>query len=105
MHHRYSATQAQRELLEFIKGYAAEHGVAPSYGEMAEATDSWRNAVHRRVEALVERGHLRKIPNRARALAVIPERVPLSYPSPRAEFFVVQRVDDQAVLVPMEGKR
>ena len=111
----YSATRAQQKLLDFIKAYIAQHGVAPSYGEMAEGVGSWRSRMHARVESLIERGRLRKLPNRARALEVIPEP-PTVYPRviqgaprliplmiyPDAKMFVWS--DEAKALVPMERK-
>lgn len=111
--HTYSTTAAQLRLLNFIKAYIAEHGVAPSYRDMELGTGIRRSRCHSRVMQLVERGRLRKLDHRARALEVIPEPftprarvIPLDRYGPHnAKMFVVERVNDQAKLVPMEGKK
>lgn len=64
-----SLTRKQAELLDFIIGRIDETGIAPSFEEMKEAMSlSSKSGVHRLIDALVERGHLRRIPNRARSL-------------------------------------
>lgn len=74
--HSYSTTAAQLRLLNFIKAYIAEHGHAPSYRDMEHGTGIRRSRCHSRVMQLVERGRLRKLDHRARALEVIPESSP-----------------------------
>lgn len=65
-------TQKQRDLLAFIERRLAEDGVSPSFDEMREAVGlRSKSGVHRLIGALVERGFLRRLPNRARALEVI----------------------------------
>lgn len=68
-------TQKQKELLEFIASHVAEtNGVAPSFEEMKEAVSlKSKSGVHRLVTALEQRGHIRKLPNRARAIEVVKE--------------------------------
>ncbi|WP_136161106.1 transcriptional repressor LexA [Sphingomonas flavalba] len=70
-------TRKQHELICFIHDRLAESGVSPSFEEMKEALDlKSKSGVHRLVNALVERGYIRRLPNRARALEVLraPER-------------------------------
>ncbi|HWK36921.1 transcriptional repressor LexA [Sphingomonas sp.] len=70
-------TRKQYELLCFIDDRLRESGVSPSFEEMKEALDlKSKSGVHRLISALEERGFLRRLPNRARALEVIkmPER-------------------------------
>ncbi len=70
-------TRKQHELLCFIYDRLAETGVSPSFEEMKEALDlKSKSGVHRLISALEERGFIRRLPNRARALDVVkmPER-------------------------------
>jgi repressor LexA len=67
-------TAKQRELIVFIQQRLEETGVSPSFEEMKEALDlKSKSGVHRLISALEERGFLRRLPNRARALEVIRE--------------------------------
>ncbi|MBW4329304.1 transcriptional repressor LexA [Stakelama sp. CBK3Z-3] len=70
-------TRKQHELICFIADRLNETGVSPSFEEMKEALDlKSKSGVHRLISALEERGFLRRLPNRARALEVLkmPER-------------------------------
>jgi len=70
-------TRKQHELLTFIHERLGETGVSPSFEEMKEALDlKSKSGVHRLISALEERGFIRRLPNRARALEVVkmPER-------------------------------
>ena len=65
-------TRKQHELLRFIQVRLEESGVSPSFEEMKEALDlKSKSGVHRLISALEERGFIRRLPNRARALEVI----------------------------------
>lgn len=65
-------TAKQHELLRFIQQRLEETGISPSFEEMKEALDlKSKSGVHRLISALEERGFLRRLPNRARALEVI----------------------------------
>ncbi len=65
-------TAKQRELLMFIDGRLHESGVSPSFDEMREALAlKSKSGVHRLISALEERGFIRRLANRARALEVI----------------------------------
>src|SRR6478735_2946967 len=65
-------TRKQHELLCFINDRLGEAGVSPSFEEMKEALDlKSKSGVHRLISALEERGFIRRLPNRARALEVI----------------------------------
>src|SRR3982751_6458019 len=62
-------TKKQRELLLFINDRIKETGVSPSFDEMKEALDlASKSGIHRLITALEERGFLRRLPHRARAL-------------------------------------
>ena len=65
-------TAKQRELLIFIDQRLGETGISPSFDEMREALDlKSKSGVHRLISALEERGFIRRLPNRARALEVV----------------------------------
>jgi repressor LexA len=65
-------TRKQNELLTFIHGRLEESGVSPSFEEMKEALDlKSKSGVHRLISALEERGFIKRLPNRARALEVV----------------------------------
>ena len=65
-------TAKQRELLLFIDNRLNESGISPSFDEMREALDlKSKSGVHRLISALEERGFIRRLPNRARALEVV----------------------------------
>lgn len=65
-------TAKQHELLRFIQQRLEETGISPSFEEMKEALDlKSKSGVHRLISALEERGFLRRLPNRARALEVV----------------------------------
>jgi repressor LexA len=65
-------TAKQRELLLFIDQRLKQDGISPSFDEMREALDlKSKSGVHRLISALEERGFIRRLPNRARALEVL----------------------------------
>lgn len=65
-------TRKQHELIRFIQSRLEESGVSPSFEEMKEALDlKSKSGVHRLISALEERGFIRRLPNRARALEVL----------------------------------
>lgn len=65
-------TRKQHELLRYIHRHLGETGVSPSFEEMKEALDlKSKSGVHRLISALEERGFIRRLPNRARALEVL----------------------------------
>lgn len=65
-------TRKQHELLRFIQLRLEETGISPSFEEMKEALDlRSKSGVHRLISALEERGFIRRLPNRARALEVL----------------------------------
>lgn len=67
-------TRKQHELLTFIQTRLEDSGISPSFEEMKEALDlKSKSGVHRLISALEERGFIRRLPNRARALEVIRE--------------------------------
>jgi len=65
-------TQKQKELLLFIHSRLQESGVPPSFDEMKDALElKSKSGIHRLITALEERGFIRRLPHRARALEVI----------------------------------
>lgn len=65
-------TAKQQELLIFIQRRLEEGGVSPSFDEMKDALDlRSKSGIHRLISALEERGFIRRLPNRARALEVL----------------------------------
>ena len=81
-------TRKQHELLMFIHQRIGETGISPSFDEMKEALDlKSKSGIHRLITALEERGFIRRLPHRARALEVV--RFPESSAEPtRAKGFV-----------------
>lgn len=83
-------TRKQSELLRFIQQRLAESGVPPSFDEMKEALDlKSKSGIHRLILALEERGFIRRLPNRARALEVLrlPESTGGGAPRPGRQRF------------------
>jgi len=65
-------TRKQLELLRFVHERLKETGVPPSFDEMKDALDlRSKSGIHRLITALEERGFIRRLPNRARAIEVI----------------------------------
>lgn len=93
-------TQRMREARDYIDHYIRAHGgVSPSFEEIKTGLGlASKGRVHMLVENLVERGYLRRR-GCHRGLEVIRPRPPLTYP--HAAYFVVERRDERAVLVPL----
>ena len=75
-------TPKQKELLLFINERLRESGIPPSFDEMKEALDlRSKSGIHRLITALEERGFIRRLPHRARALEILklPETVSSTY--------------------------
>jgi repressor LexA len=106
-------TAKQHELLHFIQQRLDASGISPSFEEMKEALGlKSKSGIHRLISALEERGFLRRLPNRARALEVlkVPEAartpvrndnvVPLRKPAPALKPIAANDV----IEVPLHGK-
>lgn len=108
-------TAKQHELLHFIQERLDTSGISPSFEEMKEALGlKSKSGIHRLISALEERGFLRRLPNRARALEVlkVPEAakpavrndrdniVPLRKPAPALRPIAANDI----VEVPLHGK-
>lgn len=82
-------TRKQHELLMFIHERMKESGVPPSFDEMKDALDlKSKSGIHRLITALEERGFIRRLPNRARAMEVVrlPDSMNPSLGGKRAKF-------------------
>ena len=80
-------TRKQHELLRFIQERLRESGVPPSFDEMKDALDlRSKSGIHRLIMALEERGFIRRLPNRARALEIIKMPDGLGAPQQRPRF-------------------
>ena len=98
-------TRKQQELLLYIDERLHQSGVSPSFEEMKEALDlKSKSGVHRLISALEERGFIRRLPNRARALEVlkVPEvrgaaSVSAAPPAPR-------RAANDVLDIPLHGR-
>jgi repressor LexA len=65
-------TRKQHELLVFVHQRLKESGIPPSFDEMKDALDlRSKSGIHRLIKALEERGFIKRLPNRARAIEVI----------------------------------
>lgn len=104
-------TKKQHELICFIADRLAETGVSPSFEEMKDALDlKSKSGVHRLISALEERGFLRRLPNRARALEVVkmPERGETKKPAAKSNVVTMVRPAPQpandVVEIPLHGR-
>jgi repressor LexA len=106
-------TRKQHDLVCFINDRLAESGVSPSFEEMREALDlKSKSGVHRLISALEERGFIRRLANRARALEVLrmperPEKKVVRGPSPRRDAAARPALPQPAndvVEVPLHGR-
>jgi len=65
-------TRKQKELLEFLTTHAEKHDVPPSFDEMRDALGlASKSGIHRLVSGLEERGYIRRLANRARAIEIL----------------------------------
>ncbi len=98
-------TIKQHSLLKFIDEYIARKGVSPSFEEMKRAVRlQSKSGVHRLILALEERGFLRRLPNRARALEVL--KVPTNIDAPKPRLIQKPRIGlgDSGSRIPLLGK-
>src|SRR5512134_3491812 len=99
-------TKKQYELLLFIDNRLKESGVSPSFDEMKDALGlRSKSGIHRLMTGLEERGFIRRLPHRARALEVVrlPENLTLGSKRRTAETFAptVIKGDFRLAGVPM----
>ena len=94
-------THRQMTLLRFIDKRIKESGIPPSYDEMAEALKMRsKSGAHQLVRALQERGYIRRLSNRARAIEVL--KVPMNRESGPNAIFVSN--DDDSQRLPVMGR-
>ena len=93
-------TAKQKELLMLIHARLQENGVPPSFDEMKEALDlKSKSGIHRLITALEERGFIRRLPHRARALEIL--KMPESAAGPAAAS--QQSIPDSALQLKAAG--
>ena len=100
-------TRKQHELLLYIDGRLSETGVSPSFEEMKEALDlKSKSGVHRLISALEERGFIRRLANRARALEVLkmPEMKSAAPAGGGGPIRVPQAANDSVIDLPLHGR-
>src|SRR5437868_8489173 len=97
-------TRKQHELLLYIDQRLSETGISPSFEEMKEALDlKSKSGVHRLISALVERGFIRRLPNRARALEVL--KMPAAnQPAAKAPVMPPRAANDDVIDIPLHGR-
>lgn len=100
-------TRKQLELLDFINKRMARDGVPPSFDEMKEALDlRSKSGIHRLITALEERGFIRRLAHRARAIEIV--KLPDALETPTSGGFkprVIEgdRTDPPARAIPVEA--
>jgi len=107
-------TRKQHELIRYIQAKLEETGVSPSFEEMKEALDlKSKSGVHRLISALEERGFIRRLPNRARALEVLkqPEDVTSKAPTRTDNVMALKRPEparpapaNDVIEIPLHGR-
>ena len=100
-------TRKQHELLLYINKRLSETGVSPSFEEMKEALDlKSKSGVHRLISALEERGFIRRLPNRARALEVLrmPDTKGGSVADGRSAYMPPPRPANDVIEIPLHGR-
>lgn len=101
-------TRKQRDLLIFINDYIQKTGLSPSFEEMKIGLDlKSKSGIHRLINALVERGFLERLPNKARALEVkkLPENVVPMTPRPaKSNLKPANANANEVVSLPLHGK-
>ncbi len=96
-------TAKQRELLLFVHKRLGETGISPSFDEMREALSlKSKSGVHRLISALEERGFIRRLANRARALEVV--KLPEGSAPSAAERPVIPAAANDTIEIPLHGR-
>ncbi len=91
-------TPKQKNLLAFIHRCLTEHGVPPSFDEMKTAMGlRSKSGIHRLIQALEDRGFVRRLPHKARALEIL--KVPDGFPAASA----IQTEADMNMEIPFVG--
>ncbi|WP_152048189.1 transcriptional repressor LexA [Aureimonas psammosilenae] len=94
-------TRKQHDLLLFIHERLQDAGVPPSFDEMKDALDlKSKSGIHRLITALEERGFIRRLPNRARALEVLRLPESMAQKAPKARGFTPSVIEGAKSLRP-----
>ncbi|WP_425039178.1 transcriptional repressor LexA [Primorskyibacter sp. S187A] len=98
-------TKKQLDLLDFINKRVQRDGVPPSFDEMKEALDlRSKSGIHRLITALEERGFIRRLAHRARALEIV--KLPESLGgAPTVAGFTPRVIDGDAAPRPAQAQR
>lgn len=89
-------TKKQLDLLDFIDRRLQRDGVPPSFDEMKDALDlRSKSGIHRLITALEERGFIRRLPHRARALEIVKMPDALSDRGSRRSGFVPRVIEGE----------
>jgi repressor LexA len=100
-------TRKQSELLTYIQQRLKEKGVSPSFEEMKDALQlKSKSGVHRLISALEERGFIRRLPNRARALEILrlPDAQAPVAARPAAAPVTVPQAANDVIELPLHGR-
>lgn len=97
-------TRKQLELLDFIKTRMDADGVPPSFDEMKEALDlRSKSGVHRLITALEERGFIRRLAHRARALEIVKLPEAMEKPGFKPRVIEGSKADAPRNAIPVEA--
>lgn len=92
-------TKKQRDLLLFINDRIEAGDIAPSFDEMRDALGlKSKSGIHRLITALVERGYLERLPNRARALKIL--KLPENYNKSAGNDNTGEVINDSSIFTP-----
>lgn len=100
-------TSKQKDLLVLIQEKLAQNGVPPSFDEMKEALGlKSKSGIHRLITGLEERGFIRRLPHRARALEVLklPEGVESQLQSVKTSALQAVSAMVETITLPLFGK-
>ncbi|MGB3146889.1 MAG: transcriptional repressor LexA, partial [Paracoccaceae bacterium] len=96
-------TRKQLELLDFIQQRVEKDGVPPSFDEMKEALDlRSKSGIHRLITALEERGFIRRLAHRARAIEIVKLPEAMARPSFSPKVIQGDRADPPKGALPVE---
>ena len=102
-------TQKQKKMLSVLIDHFEDHDVPPSFEELCQALDlKSKSGIHRLLTGLEERGYIRRLPNRARAIEVMkyPDGTPMRHiedEAPKTEESIPDASQDQQT-IPFLGK-
>ena len=97
-------TRKQLELLDFIKTRMDRDGVPPSFDEMKDALDlRSKSGIHRLITALEERGFIRRLAHRARALEIVKLPEAMEKPGFKPRVIEGSKVEPPRAALPVEA--